>query len=49
MENRIKRLMREAVKDLNIDNKYVAFVYVGKELPTYSEVEISIKTIIDAI
>lgn len=47
--NRIKRLMREAVKDLNINNKYVAFVYVGKELPTYTEVENSIKTIIDAI
>ena len=47
--NRIKRLMREVVRKEKVNDKNIAFVFIGKELPTYNEVEKSIKTIINAI
>lgn len=47
--NRIKRLMREVVRKEKINGKNIAFIFIGKELPTYNEVEKSIKSIINAI
>ena len=44
--NRIKRLMREVVVKEKINGKNIAFVFIGKELPTYNEVENSIKNIL---
>ena len=47
--NRIKRLMRESVKDINVVGKSIAIVYVGKELPTFDEVDRSIKDLLKKI
>ena len=44
--NRIKRLMREVVSREVIKNKNMAFVFIGSDLPTYKEVEKSIKAIL---
>ena len=44
--NRIKRLMREVVRKEKVNKKNIAFVFIGKELPTYKEVEKSIKNIL---
>ena len=47
--NRIKRLMREVTRKIDISGVKIAFIYTGKYLPTYSEVESSIKSIIGNI
>ena len=47
--NRIKRLMREVVRLNMIEDKSVAFVFIGDSVPTYKEVEKSIKEIIERI
>ncbi len=55
--NRIKRLLREAyrlnkhVLYNNLNDKQVAvfFIYIGKELPTYTSVEASIKKALHSI
>lgn len=47
--NRIKRLMREVVTKKEINNKNIAFIFTGKELPTYKEVESSINKIVNKI
>ena len=47
--NRIKRLMREVVRKEKISGKNIAFIFVGKELPTYNEVEKSIKLILSRV
>jgi ribonuclease P protein component len=47
--NRIKRLMREVVRKEKISGKNIGFVFIGKELPTYNEVEKSIKLILSRI
>jgi ribonuclease P protein component len=47
--NRIKRLMREVVAKSEINNKNIAFIFTGVELPTYTEVELSINKIISRI
>ena len=47
--NRIKRLMREVVRLNMIKDKSVAFVFIGDSVPTYKEVEKSIKSIIEKI
>lgn len=47
--NRIKRLMREVVTKEKINGKNIAFVFIGKELPTYNEVEKSIKLILSRV
>jgi len=47
--NRIKRLMREVTRKIDISGVKIAFIYTGKYLPTYSEVELSIKSIIGKI
>jgi ribonuclease P protein component len=47
--NRIKRLMREVVRLNMIKDKSVAFVFIGDSVPTYLEIEKSIKGIIERI
>ena len=47
--NRIKRLMREIVRKSEISGKSVAFVFIGTSIPTYLEMEKSIKTIIEKL
>ena len=47
--NRIKRLMREVVRLNMIKDKSVAFVFIGDSVPTYLEIEKSIKGIIEKI
>ena len=47
--NRIKRLMREVSRKVNVSGIKIAFIYTGKDLPTYKEVESSINTIISKI
>ena len=47
--NRIKRLMREVTRKIDVSGVKIAFIYTGKSLPTYSEVESSINTIINKI
>ena len=47
--NRIKRLMREVVRLNMINDKSVAFVFIGDSVPTYLEIEKSIKCIIERI
>lgn len=47
--NRIKRLMREVVRKSDINGFKIAFIYNGNSLPSYLEVESSIKNIIEKI
>lgn len=47
--NRIKRLMREVSRKVDIKGVKIAFIYTGTSLPTYSEIESSINTIISKI
>ena len=47
--NRIKRLMREVTRKVDVSGVKIAFIYTGKSLPTYKEVESSINTIISKI
>lgn len=47
--NRIKRLMREVTRKVDVSGIKIAFIYTGKDLPTYKEVESSINTIISKI
>lgn len=44
--NRIKRLMREVARKSDIKGLKIAFIYIGDKLPTYIEIESSIKNII---
>lgn len=47
--NRIKRLMKESVRKSKIDNKNIAFVYVGEGIPTYTNIDKSISKIISKL
>ncbi len=48
--NRIKRLMREVSRKLvSVGNIKIAFIYTGTTLPTYSEIESSINTIVSKL
>ena len=40
--NRIKRLMRESVKNLTFDKKSIAIIYREKSIKTFSEIKDSI-------
>lgn len=46
--NRIKRLMRESVKNVSI-NKSIALIYIGDKVPTLFEINKSIKNILKNI
>lgn len=47
--NRIKRLMKESVRNLNINNKNIAFVYIGESVPTLVDVNESMTKIISKL
>lgn len=47
--NRIKRLMKESVRNLNIINKNIAIVYIGKGVPTFIEISTSINMLLSKI
>jgi ribonuclease P protein component len=46
--NRIKRLMRESVKGMTLTNS-VALVFIGSKIPSFIEVDSSIKMILKNI
>ena len=41
--NKIKRLMKESVRDKNIINKNVAMIYIGSGIPTLEIIKNSVK------
>ena len=45
--NRIKRMMKESVRDLNIIGKNIAIVYVGKDVPTFEVMNKNIKSMLN--
>jgi ribonuclease P protein component len=47
--NRIKRLMRESVKDLPNKNKNIALIFNGQSVATFSEIDKSIKKIWESL
>ena len=47
--NRIKRLMKESARKINVNNKRIAFVYIGEGLPTYEIVNNSIINLLSKI
>ena len=47
--NKIKRLMRESIKDVSISGKSIAFVFIGSEVPKYELVKSSIDKILNKI
>lgn len=47
--NRIKRLMKESVRNLNVNNKNIAFVYIGEGVPSFEDVNKSISKLITKI
>ena len=47
--NRIKRLMKESARKINVSNKRIAFVYIGEGLPTYEIVNNSIINLLSKI
>ena len=47
--NRIKRLMKESVRNLNINNKNIAFVYIGEGVPTFVDVNESVTKLISKL
>jgi ribonuclease P protein component len=44
--NRIKRLIRESIKDITIVNKAVAIVYIGNIIPTFKDIKNSISKLV---
>jgi ribonuclease P protein component len=44
--NRIKRLIRESVKGLSLTGKFIAFVFIGDEVPKFELVKNSIDKIV---
>ncbi len=47
--NRIKRLMKESARKINVNNKRIAFVYIGEGLPTFEIVNNSINNLLSKI
>jgi len=47
--NRIKRLMKESVRKSTINNKNIAFVYIGEGVPTFDEINKSVSKIISKL
>ena len=47
--NRIKRLMKEVVREVIIKNKSIAIIYTGTSVPEFKEVDNSIKNLIKKI
>jgi len=47
--NRIKRLMKESARKINLDNKRIAFVYIGEGLPTFEIINNSVINLLSKI
>lgn len=47
--NRIKRLMKESVRKITVNNKRIAFVYIGEGVPTFEIINNSINNILNKI
>jgi ribonuclease P protein component len=47
--NRIKRLMKESARKINVNNKRIAFVYIGEGVPTFEIVNKSIINLLSKI
>ena len=47
--NHIKRLMKESVRKNEINNKRIAFVYIGEGIPTFDIINNNIKNILNSI
>jgi ribonuclease P protein component len=47
--NRIKRLMKESARKVNVNNKRIAFVYIGEGLPTFEIINNSINNLLSKI
>jgi ribonuclease P protein component len=47
--NRIKRLMKESARKINVNNKRIAFVYIGEGLPTFEIINNSINNLLSKI
>ena len=47
--NRIKRLMKESARKINVNNKRIAFVYIGEGLPTFEKINNSIINLLSKI
>jgi ribonuclease P protein component len=47
--NRIKRLMKESARKINVNNKRIAFVYTGEGLPTFETINNSIINLLSKI
>ena len=44
--NRVKRLVREAIKGLDTSNKLVCFIYNSPEIKTFKEIELELKKVV---
>lgn len=47
--NRIKRLMKESVRNITVNNKRIAFVYTGEGVPTFETINSNINNILSKI
>ena len=47
--NRIKRLMKESARKINVNNKRIAFVYIGEGLPTFEIINNSVINLLSKI
>ena len=47
--NRIKRLMKESARKINVNNKRIAFVYTGEGVPTFEIINNSIINLLSKI
>ena len=47
--NRIKRLMKESARKINVNNKRIAFVYIGEGVPTFETINKSINNLLSKI
>lgn len=47
--NRIKRLMKESVRKTTVNNKIMAFVYIGEVVPTLETINTNINNILNKL
>jgi ribonuclease P protein component len=47
--NRIKRLMKESVRKITVNNKRIAFVYTGEGVPTFETINKNINNILSKL
>ncbi len=47
--NRIKRLMKESVRKINVNNKRIAFVYIGEGVTSFETINNNITNLLNKI